>query len=176
MLNRAQVKLRQDISRINKRLARFEAAGVSSPAAERLLTAVGAEGGRLHAPPKGATLSQEMALQQAINRFLAAKTSTLGGYKRVQERRRQRTFQSFQDMGFSGEIGDMDAVLQGAQSFSHIAQLFSISSDDVRVEYVRGANRGENNARVMERLEKMYGEPELEPETLSENDIDDVEK
>lgn len=168
-MTRAQQQLRQDISRINKRLARLEAAGVSSPAAERLLTAVGSEDGRLRLP-KGATLSQETAIRQAAKRFLSAETSTLRGYKAVEKKRLQGTVQAFRDRGFTGSTGDVQKTLQGAKSFAKIAEMFSIGSSTVQTEFIRGAQRGETSEQVMARLEQEYGD------ISEENDIEDIDK
>lgn len=172
-LTRAQIQLRQDIAKTNKRIARLQTAGISSPAVERLLTAVGTDDGRIKLP-KNATLSQEIALQQAIKRFLKSATSTVRGYKVVEKHRAEGTLKAFTDRGFSGTADDVDNALRGAKSFKNIAAMFSIGSPDVQTEFVRGAQRGETADKVMDRLEKMYGNKEIT--ATDGNDIDNVDK
>lgn len=172
-LTRAQIQLRQDIAKTNKRIARLQTAGISSPAVERLLTAVGTDDGRIKLP-KNATLSQEIALQQAIKRFLKAATSTVRGYKVVEKHRAEGTLKAFTDRGFSGTADDVDNALRGAKSFKNIASMFSIGSSDVQTEFVRGAQRGETSEQVMDRLEQMYGDKKSDDRDWWDDDDDDI--
>ena len=93
MLTAAQKELRALIKRANTRLKRLAAAGITSPAAERALSALG--GATDFNLGKKPTKSREMAIARAVKKFLKAETSTVSGYKAVEKKRREGIVQAF---------------------------------------------------------------------------------
>lgn len=167
-LSATQKLLRAEIKKANLRLSRLEAAGIKSPAAERALSAIGQKNFNLGKSP---TLSKEMAIKRAIQKFLKADTSTVSGYKKYLKNREEGTLEHFRDIGTAAGDDQIKATLKGAETFAHYAEMYSISSDDVAIEFSRGANKGMTSADVEEEMQQKFGTNEnLEFSEMDEDD------
>lgn len=169
-LSVAQVILRQEIKLANARLSRLNAAGIKSPAAERALSAIGQKNFNLGKNP---TLSKEMAIKRAVQKFLKADTSTVKGYKKYLEHREKGTIQHLQDIGTTAAPEQIKSTLAGAKTFGYYAEIYSITSDDVAIEFSRGANKGMTSADVEEEMQQKFGTNEnLEFSEMDEDEDD----
>lgn len=152
-LSAAQKLLRAEIKKANLRLSRLQAAGIKSPAAERALSAIGQKNFNLGKNP---TLSKEMAIKRAIQKFLKADTSTVSGYKKYLKKREKGAIEHFRDIGTAASDEQIATTLKGAETFAHYAEMYSISSDDVAIEFSRGANMGYTAADVESAMADKY--------------------
>ena len=153
-LTAAQIELRLLIKRANTRLKRLAAAGIKSPAAERALTALG--GANDFNLGKKPTKSKEQAIKRAVKKFLAAETSTISGYKNVEKKRREGIIQSFKDRGVTATEDNIKKALQGAPTFSHLAEIYGVTSDVIQTEFARGADEGKTADEIQREIEKAY--------------------
>lgn len=153
-LTAAQKELRALIKRANTRLKRLTAAGIQSPAAERALSALG--GATDFNLGKKPTKSREMAIARAVKKFLKAETSTVGGYKRVEKKRAEGIKQQFRDMGVTASEADIKKALQGAATFSHYEEIYSIGSPIVNAEFAQGAQEGLTREQIEQRMREKY--------------------
>ena len=153
-LTAAQKELRLLIKRGNTRLKRLLAAGIQSPAAERALTALG--GATDFNLGKKPTKSREMAISRAVKKFLKAETSTISGYKNVEKKRREGIIQAFKDRGVTATEDDIKKALQGAPTFSHLAEIYGVTSDVIQTEFARGANEGKTADEIQQDIKKAY--------------------
>ena len=153
-LTAAQKELRRLIKRANTRLKRLTAAGIQSPAAERALSALG--GVTDFNLGKKPTKSREMAISRAVKKFLKAETSTVSGFKNVEKKRREGIIQAFKDRGVTATEDDIKKALQGAPTFSHLAEIYSVTSDVIQTEFARGANEGKTADEIQQDIKKAY--------------------
>lgn len=168
-LTAAQKELRLLIKRAETRRKRLERAGIKSPALERALAALG--GATSFNLGKNPTKSWEMMLKRVVKRFLKAETSTISGYKRVEKKRRAGIIQMFKDRGITASEDDVDKALKGAPTFSHIAEIYGITSDVVATEYVRGAQEGKTTSEVEQEIAKVYKpNPNIEAREMTEGE------
>lgn len=131
-LTTKQVQLRQDIATANKRLKRLAAAGIDSPAAERLLTALNLQPGENIKIGKNATLNTENLIARAVSMFLNAKTSTVRGYKQVEQKRLEKTVKFLQeDLGIEATAENIKRVQTGLHTYKHYQEIYGIASGDV---------------------------------------------
>ena len=150
----AQKELRLLIKRANTRLKRLSAAGIQSPAAERALSALG--GATDFNLGKKPTKSREMAISRAVKKFLKAETSTIGGYKAVEKKRREGIEKQFRDMGVTASEADIKKAMQGAATFAYYEELYSIGSPIVNAEFAQGAQEGLTREQIEERMREKY--------------------
>lgn len=168
-LTPAQKQLRADIKRANERLKTLARAGVTSPAAERALTALGgAQNFNLGAKPSA---MRELIVKQAVKKFLTAKTSTVKGYKKVQEKRRAGAIRALRDMGVSASEENINKALKGAQTFAKIAEMFNISTDRVQTYFAEGAEMGADAQEIELRIMNDFEKSEMG--NFDTEDIDD---
>lgn len=168
-LTAAQKELRRLIKRAETRRKRLEGAGIESPALERALAALG--GATSFNLGKNPTKSWEMMLKRVVKRFLKAETSTISGYKRVEKKRRAGIIQMFKDRGITASEDDVDKALKGAPTFSHIAEIYGITSDVVATEYARGAQEGKTTSEVEQEIAKVYKpNPNIEAREMTEGE------
>ena len=168
-LTAAQKELRRLIKRAETRRKRLERAGIESPALERALAALG--GATSFNLGKNPTKSWEMVLKRVVKRFLKAETSTISGYKRVEKKRRAGIIQMFKDRGITASEDDVDKALKGAPTFSHIAEIYGITSDVVATEYARGAQEGKTTSEVEQEIAKVYKpNPNIEAREMTEGE------
>lgn len=153
-LTAAQKELRRLIKRANTRLKRLTAAGIKSPAAERALTALG--GATDFNLGKKPTKSREMAISRTVKKFLKAETSTVSGFKNVEKKRREGIIQAFKDRGVTAAEDDIKKALQGAPTFSHLAEIYGVTSDVIQTEFARGANEGKTADEIQQDIKKAY--------------------
>ena len=168
-LTAAQKELRRLVKRAETRRKRLERAGIESPALERALAALG--GATSFNLGKNPTKSWEMMLKRVVKRFLKAETSTISGYKRVEKKRRAGIIQMFKDRGITASEDDVDKALKGAPTFSHIAEIYGITSDVVATEYARGAQEGKTTSEVEQEIAKVYKpNPNIEAREMTEGE------
>ena len=168
-LTAAQKELRRLIKRAETRRKRLERAGIESPALERALAALG--GATSFNLGKNPTKSWEMMLKRVVKRFLKAETSTISGYKRVEKKRRAGIIQMFKDRGITASEDDVEKALKGAPTFSHIAEIYGITSDVVATEYARGAQEGKTTSEVEQEIAKVYKpNPNIEAREMTEGE------
>ena len=168
-LTAAQKELRRLIKRAETRRKRLERAGIESPALERALAALG--GATSFNLGKNPTKSWEMTLKRVVKRFLKAETSTISGYKRVEKKRRAGIIQMFKDRGITASEDDVEKALKGAPTFSHIAEIYGITSDVVATEYARGAQEGKTTSEVEQEIAKVYKpNPNIEAREMTEGE------
>ena len=153
-LTAAQKELRALIKRANTRLRRLTAAGIQSPAAERALSALG--GATDFNLGKKPTKSREMAISRAVKKFLKAETSTIGGYKAVEKKRREGIIRAFKDRGVTATEDDIARALKGAPNFAHLAEIYGVTSDVIQTEFARGANEGKTADEIQAEIKKAY--------------------
>lgn len=169
MLTAAQKDLRVLIKRANTRLKRLTAAGIKSPAAERALTALG--GAQNFNLGKNPTKSYEALVRRVVTRFLKSETSTVSGYKRVEKKRAEGIKQRFRDMGVTASEADIKKALQGAVTFAHYEEIYSISSAEVNVEFAQGAQEGLTREQIEERMREKYKtNPNIEAREMTEGE------
>lgn len=168
-LTAAQKELRRLIKRAETRRKRLERAGIESPALDRALAALG--GATSFNLGKNPTKSWEMMLKRVVKRFLKAETSTISGYKRVEKKRRAGIIQMFKDRGITASEDDVDKALKGAPTFSHIAEIYGITSDVVATEYARGAQEGKTTSEIEQEIAKVYKpNPNIEAREMTEGE------
>lgn len=168
-LTAAQKELRLLIKRGNTRLKRLLAAGIISPAAERALSALG--GAQNFNLGKNPTKSYEALVRRVVTRFLKAETSTVSGYKRVEKKRAEGIKQRFRDMGVTASEADIKKALQGAVTFAHYEEIYSISSAEVNVEFAQGAQEGLTREQIEERMRKKYKpNPDIQAREVNEGE------
>lgn len=168
-LTAAQKELRRLIKRANTRLKRLTAAGIKSPAAERALTTLG--GAKDFNVGKNPTISREMAIKRAVKKFLAAETSTISGYKNVEKKRREGIIQSFKDRGITATEDDIAKALKGAPTFSHLAEIYGVTSDVIQTEFARGANEGKTADEIQQDIKKAYTpNPDIQAREFNEGE------
>ena len=168
-LTAAQKELRLLIKRGNTRLKRLLAAGIKSPAAERALTALG--GAQNFNLGKNPTKSYEALVRRVVTRFLKAETSTVSGYKKVEKKRAEGIKQRFRDMGVTASEADIKKALQGAVTFAHYEEIYSISSAEVNVEFAQGAQEGLTREQIEERMRQKYKpNPNIEAREMTEGE------
>lgn len=153
-LTAAQKELRTLIKRANTRLKRLTAAGIQSPAAERALSALG--GATDFNLGKKPTKSREMAISSAVRKFLKAETSTIGGYKAVEKKRREGIIRAFKDRGVTATEDDIARALKGAPNFAQLAEIYGVTSDVIQTEFARGADEGKTAEEIQAEIEKAY--------------------
>ena len=153
-LTAAQIELRLLIKRGNTRLKRLLAAGIKSPAAERALAALG--GAQNFNLGKNPTKSYEALVRRVVTRFLKAETSTVSGYKKVEKKRAEGIKQQFRDMGVTASDADIKKAMQGAATFAHYEEIYSIGSPIVNAEFAQGAQEGLTREQIEERMRKKY--------------------
>ena len=169
MLTAAQKDLRVLIKRANTRLKRLEAAGIQSPAAERALSALG--GATDFNLGKKPTKSRGMAIARAVKKFLKAETSTVSGFKNVEKKRREGIRQQFRDMGVTASDADIKKALQGAATFAHYEEIYSIGSPIVNAEFAQGAQEGLTREQIEERMREKYKpNPNIEAREMTEGE------
>ena len=168
-LTAAQKELRLLIKRGNTRLKRLLAAGIKSPAAERALTALG--GAQNFNLGKNPTKSYEALVRRVVTRFLKAETSTVSGYKRVEEKRAEGIKQRFRDMGVTASGADIKKALQGAATFANYEEIYSISSAEVNVEFAQGAQEGLSREQIEQRMREKYKpNPDIQAREFTEGE------
>lgn len=168
-LTAAQIELRLLIKRGNTRLKRLLAAGIRSPAAERALTALG--GAQNFNLGKNPTKSYEALVRRVVTRFLKAETSTVSGYKKVEKKRAEGIKQQFRDMGVTASEADIKKAMQGAATFSHYEEIYSIGSPIVNAEFAQGAQEGLTREQIEERMRKKYKpNPDIQAREFTEGE------
>ena len=169
MLTAAQKDLRILIKRGNTRLKRLLAAGIKSPAAERALAALG--GAQNFNLGKNPTKSYEALVRRVVTRFLKAETSTVSGYKKVEKKRAEGIKQQFRDMGVTASEADIKKAMQGAATFSHYEEIYSIGSPIVNAEFAQGAQEGLTREQIEERMRKKYKpNPDIQAREFTEGE------
>ena len=169
MLTAAQKDLRILIKRGNTRLKRLLAAGIKSPAAERALSALG--GAQNFNLGKNPTKSYEALVRRVVTRFLKAETSTVSGYKKVEKKRREGIKQQYRDMGVTASDADISRALQSAKTFEHYAEIYSISSAEIGVEFAQGAQEGLTREQIEQRMREKYKpNPNIEAREMTEGE------
>ena len=153
-LTAAQKELRLLIKRGNTRLKRLLAAGIQSPAAERALAALG--GATNFNLGKNPTKSYEALVRRVVTRFLKAETSTVSGYKKVEKKRAEGIKQQFRDMGVTASDADIKKAMQGAATFAHYEEIYSIGSPIVNAEFAQGAQEGLTREQIEKRMRDKY--------------------
>lgn len=153
-LTAAQKELRLLIKRGNTRLKRLLAAGIQSPAAERALSALG--GAQNFNLGKNPTKSYEALVRRVVTRFLKAETSTVSGYKKVEKKRAEGIKQQFRDMGVTASDADIKKAMQGAETFAHYEEIYSIGSAIVNAEFAQGAQEGLTREQIEKRMREKY--------------------
>lgn len=153
-LTAAQKELRLLIKRGNTRLKRLLAAGIQSPAAERALAALG--GATNFNLGKHPTKSYEALVRRVVTRFLKAETSTVSGYKKVEKKRAEGIKQQFRDMGVTASDADIKKAMQGASTFAHYEEIYSIGSPIVNAEFAQGAQEGLTREQIEKRMREKY--------------------
>ena len=170
-LTAAQIELRLLIKRGNTRLKRLLAAGIKSPAAERALTALG--GAQNFNLGKNPTKSYEALVRRVVTRFLKAETSTVSGYKKVEKKRSEGIKQQYRDMGVTASEADIKKALQGAATFAHYEEIYSIGSPIVNAEFAQGAQEGLTREQIEERMRKKYKpNPEIQAREFTEGECE----
>lgn len=168
-LTAAQKELRLLIKRGNTRLKRLLAAGIKSPAAERALSALG--GAQNFNLGKNPTKSYEALVRRVVTRFLKAETSTVSGYKRVEKKRAEGIRQQFRDMGVTASDADIKKALQGAATFAHYEEIYSIGSPIVNAEFAQGAQEGLTREQIEERMREKYKpNPDIQAREFTEGE------
>lgn len=168
-LTAAQKELRALIKRANTRLKRLTAAGIQSPAAERALSALG--GATDFNLGKKPTKSKEMAIARTVKKFLKAETSTVSGFKRVEKKRAEGIKQQFRDMGVTASDTDIKKALQGAATFSHYEEIYSIGSPIVNAEFAQGAQEGLTRVQIEQRMREKYKpNPDIQAHEFNEGE------
>ena len=168
-LTAAQLELRLLIKRGNTRLKRLLAAGIKSPAAERALAALG--GAKNFNLGKNPTKSYEALVRRVVTRFLKAETSTVSGYKRVEKKRAEGIKQQFRDMGVTASDADIKKAIQGAATFAHYEEIYSIGSPIVNAEFAQGAQEGLTREQIEERMRQKYKpNPNIEAREMNEGE------
>ena len=168
-LTAAQLELRLLIKRGNTRLKRLLAAGIKSPAAERALAALG--GAQNFNLGKNPTKSYEALVRRVVTRFLKAETSTVSGYKKVEKKRAEGIRQQFRDMGVTASDADIKKAMQGAATFAHYEEIYSIGSPIVNAEFAQGAQEGLTREQIEERMRKKYKpNPNIEAREMNEGE------
>lgn len=168
-LTAAQKDLRLLIKRAETRRKRLEGAGIKSPALERALAALG--GATSFNLGKNPTKSWEMMLKRVVKRFLKAETSTISGYKRVEKKRLEGIKQQYRDMGVTASEADIKKALQGAATFSHYEEIYSIGSPIVGVEFAQGAQEGLTREQIEERMRQKYKpNPDIQAREFNEGE------
>lgn len=168
-LTAAQKELRLLIKRGNTRLKRLLAAGIKSPAAERALSALG--GAQNFNLGKNPTKSYEALVRRVVTRFLKAETSTVSGYKKVEKKRAEGIKQQFRDMGVTASEADIKKAMQGAATFSHYEEIYSIGSPVVNAEFAQGAQEGLTREQIEERMREKYKpNPNIEAREMNEGE------
>lgn len=168
-LTAAQKELRLLLKRGNTRLKRLLAAGIESPAAERALTALG--GAQNFNLGKNPTKSYEALVRRVVTRFLKAETSTVSGYKKVEKKRAEGIKQRFRDMGVTASESDIKKAMQGAATFSHYEEIYSIGSPIVNAEFAQGAQEGLTREQVEERMREKYKpNPDIQAREFTEGE------
>lgn len=167
-----QVQLRQDIAIANKRLKRFEAAGINSPAAERLRTALNLQSGESIKIGKNATLNTENLISRAVKAFLAAATSTVKGYKQVEAKRLQKAAEYVKDLGVEATPENIKRVMTGMRTFGHYQEQYSIGSGEVAKWVAVIAEQG-GDAVTLERALKIAYDSAENADNIDVQDISD---
>lgn len=168
-LTAAQLELRLLIKRGNTRLKRLLAAGIKSPAAERALAALG--GAQNFNLGKNPTKSYEALVRRVVTRFLKAETSTVSGYKKVEKKRREGIKQQYRDMGVTASDADITRALQSAKTFAQYAEIYSISSAEIGVEFAQGAQEGLTREQIEERMRQKYKpNPDIQAREFNEGE------
>lgn len=168
-LTAAQIELRLLIKRGNTRLKRLLAAGIESPAAERASTALG--GAQNFNLGKNPTKSYEALVRRVVRRFLKAETSTVSGYKKVEKKRLEGIKQQYRDMGVTASEADIKKALQSAKTFEHYAEIYSISSAEIGVEFAQGAQEGLTREQIEERMRQKYKpNPDIQAREFNEGE------
>ena len=168
-LTAAQLELRLLIKRGNTRLKRLLAAGIKSPAAERALTALG--GAQNFNLGKNPTKSYEALVRRVVTRFLKAETSTVSGYKKVEKERREGIKQQYRDMGVTASDADISRALQSAKTFAQYAEIYSISSAEIGVEFAQGAQEGLTREQIEARMREKYKpNPDIQAREFTEGE------
>ena len=168
-LTAAQIELRLLIKRGNTRLKRLLAAGIKSPAAERALAALG--GAQNFNLGKNPTKSYEALVRRVVTRFLKAETSTVSGYKKVEKKRAEGIKQQFRDMGVTASEADIKKAMQGAATFSHYEEIYSIGSPIVNAEFAQGAQEGLTREQIEERMRQKYKpNPDIQAREFTEGE------
>ena len=168
-LTAAQKELRRLIKRANTRLKRLEAAGIKSPAAERALSALG--GAKNFNLGKNPTKSYEALVRRVVTRFLKAETSTVSGFKMVEKKRREGIKQQYRDMGVTASDTNISRALQSAKTFAQYAEIYSISSAEVNVEFAQGAREGLTREQIEQRMKERYKpNPDIEAREMTEGE------
>ena len=168
-LTAAQKELRRLIKRAETRRKRLERAGIESPALERALAALG--GATSFNLGKNPTKSWEMMLKRVVKRFLKAETSTISGYKKVEKKRLEGIKQQYRDMGVTASEADIKQALQSAKTFEHYAEIYSISSAEIGVEFAQGAQEGLTREQIEQRMREKYKpNPNIEAREMTEGE------
>ena len=168
-LTAAQIELRLLIKRGNTRLKRLLAAGIKSPAAERALSALG--GAQNFNLGKNPTKSYEALVRRVVTRFLKAETSTVSGYKKVEKKWREGIKQQYRDMGGTASDVDISRALQSAKTFTQYAEIYSISSAEIGVEFAQGAQEGLTREQIEARMREKYKpNPDIQAREFNEGE------
>lgn len=168
-LTAAQKELRLLIKRGNTRLKRLLAAGIQSPAAERALAALG--GATNFNLGKHPTKSYEALVRRVVTRFLKAETSTVSGYKKVEKKRAEGIKQQFRDMGVTASDADIKKAMQGAATFAHYEEIYSIGSAIVNAEFAQGAQEGLTREQIEKRMREKYKpNPDIQAREFNEGE------
>lgn len=168
-LTAAQKELRLLIKRGNTRLKRLLAAGIQSPAAERALAALG--GATNFNLGKNPTKSYEALVRRVVTRFLKAETSTVSGYKKVEKKRAEGIKQQFRDMGVTASDADIKKAMQGAATFTHYEEIYSIGSAIVNAEFAQGAQEGLTREQIEKRMREKYKpNPDIQAREFNEGE------
>lgn len=168
-LTAAQKELRRLVKRAETRRKRLERAGIKSPALERALSALG--GATSFNIGKNPTKSWEMTLSRVVKRFLKAETSTISGYKKVEKKRLEGIKQQYRDMGVTASEADIKTALQGASTFSHYGEIYSIGSEIVSAEFAQGAQEGLTREQIEERMREEYKpNPDIQAREFTEGE------
>lgn len=168
-LTAVQKELRRLIKRAETRRKRLEGAGIKSPALERALAALG--GATSFNLGKKPTKSWEMTLSRVVKRFLKAATSTVSGYKKVEKKRAEGIKQNFRDMGVTASDADIKKAMQGAATFSHYEEIYSIGSPIVNAEFAQGAQEGLTREQIEKRMREKYKpNPNIEAREMTEGE------
>lgn len=169
MLTAFQKELRRKVKRAETRRRRLQAAGIQSPALERALSALG--GAESFRVGKNPTKSFERLLMRVVTKFLAAETSTVSGYKRVEKKRREGIKQQYRDMGVTASEKDIADALKGAKTFKFYEEIYSIGSPIVNAEFAQGAQEGLTREQIEERMRKKYApNPDIEAREMTDGE------
>ena len=110
-------------------------------------------------------------MRRVVTRFLKAETSTVSGYKKVEKKRLEGIKQQYRDMGVTASDADISRALQSAKTFAQYAEIYSISSAEIGVEFAQGAQEGLTREQIEARMREKYKpNPDIQAREFTEGE------